>query len=87
MHRYWFEFEQSPSFPLPIGLSLGCGVTAKNLDDAENILREHIFFGKPFPKVLNFIEDVDLNALDQGHIIPNMGNHFLRGIWFPLGYS
>ena len=29
----------------------------------------------------------DVAELDQGHVIPNMGNMLKRGIWFPLGYD
>jgi hypothetical protein len=25
--------------------------------------------------------------LDQKHVVPNMGNIFIRGVWFPLGYE
>jgi hypothetical protein len=29
----------------------------------------------------------DMRSIDQNHVAPNMGNHFERGIWFPMGYS
>jgi hypothetical protein len=28
----------------------------------------------------------DMRQLDQNHVVPNMGNWFERGVWFPLGY-
>lgn len=38
------------------------------------------------PEVIECIEDVNVNDLDQSHVLPNMGNIVERGIWFPLGY-
>jgi hypothetical protein len=28
-----------------------------------------------------------MRSIDQKHVIPHMGNHFERGIWFPTGFS
>jgi len=29
----------------------------------------------------------DASELDQGHVVPNMGNWLRRGVWYPLGYE
>jgi hypothetical protein len=84
LHRYWFTFE-----PLgrPTRLNLGCGVTAYSREDAETLLREHVFKKEEMPRVSSVVEDVDVRTLDQNHVVPNMGVVSLRGIWFPLGYE
>ncbi len=28
-----------------------------------------------------------MTELGQGHVVPNMGNWFKRGVWFPLGFD
>ena len=72
MHPYWIN---TPG-------SLGVGITAYSKADA---LHQFVLaFGKeaqhgaPTPIT-------DLADLDQDHVIPNMGNHLKRGVWFPLG--
>jgi hypothetical protein len=32
-------------------------------------------------------EDVDIRALDQKHVQPNMETPTWRGVWFPEGFS
>jgi hypothetical protein len=32
-------------------------------------------------------QDVDVQSLDQGHVIPNMHPPNWRGIWYPKGYG
>jgi hypothetical protein len=80
----WFNFEK---FGRPIPLTLGCGVTAYDHDDALNILRERVFAGKELPAIVGCIEDMDISALDQKHVAPNMGLVTIRGVWFPQGYD
>lgn len=69
---------------IPISGRLGVGVTAYSEADALSLFEVAFGSGKqhgvPTPVV-------DLADLDQGHVIPNMGNHLKRGIWFPLGYE
>jgi hypothetical protein len=92
MHRYWFSFDKTPGtawadvLRLVGGVLLGCGVTAHDRADAEALLRK-VFDPDPVPPVTEVCEDVELTALDQGHVVPNMGNPAERGIWFPLGYD
>jgi hypothetical protein len=42
-------------------------------------------FGPLAVKSIAIVDDVA--TLDQGHVRPNMGSIFARGIWFPLGYE
>jgi hypothetical protein len=35
------------------------------------------------PSPLAVIEDVDVRELDQGHVVPNMGDPTVRGVWYP----
>jgi hypothetical protein len=75
--RFWFEFDNIHSY----------GVTAWNYDDAINILKEKVFSNTPFPVIKHVIENVDVSALDKGHVLPNMAIPTIRSIWFPLGYN
>ena len=85
MKRYWFEFdlETFDLSPYPFVLGLGCGITAYGFDDAISILEKKVFTSTPIPDIKKFIEDVNINDLDQGHVIPNMRSPRERGIWFP----
>jgi hypothetical protein len=86
MNRYWIEFDAAKQ-SLPIGSQRGCGVTAHNIADAKVLLSEKMFNQAPIPDFKRCIENVDISTLDQNHVVPNMGNIFERGIWFPQGYS
>jgi hypothetical protein len=87
LRRFWFEFEFEKSTDLPSGLALGCGVTARNFDEAMQLIGEQVFPGRSLPKLARRIDDVDVRALDQNHVIPNMRPPDMKGIWFPLGYG
>ena len=84
LHRFWFKFSSIQPYN---SLRLGCGVTAYNYDDAVSILRETVFDEREFPEIETFIADVDISALDQKHVIPNMEPPVWRGVWFPKGYA
>ena len=81
LHRFWFRFEPSAD-DLFVGRALGCGVTAVDRRDAEDLLRTKVFHGE-LPQIVEVIEDADVRDLDQGHVIPNMGDPSIRGVWFP----
>jgi len=81
LHRYWFEFG-GPREALPPGGWLGCGVTAVDRADAEQLLAEGPFRGAPIPPIDRVIENVDVSELDAGHVLPNMGDVTQRGVWF-----
>jgi hypothetical protein len=84
LHRFWFRFEGDAS-DLPPGSALGCGVTAVDRRDAEEVVRAEVFDGAALPAVREVIADVDVRELDQGHVVPNMGDPSVRGVWFPRG--
>jgi hypothetical protein len=86
MTRYWFEFK-SNSRELPFGIMHGCGVTAYDYNDALSILEQKVFKGQQIPEFKVKKENIDVRTLDQGHVIPNMKDPTLRGIWFPIGYE
>jgi len=76
LKRYWFEFETPALFPR-------VGVTAFSYDDALSLVKEKIFPSEALPTIKKYIENVDIQTLDQNHVIPNMGVCTIRGIWFP----
>ncbi len=86
MIRYWVRFRKSDSSKLPIGLNMGCGVTAIDKKQAFDIIQEKIFKGRSIPEIEEIISDVEVSGLDSNHILPNIGNVFARGIWYPMGY-
>lgn len=84
--RYWFQFSKSDSEFLPIGVSSGCGLSAYNYEDAIELIKERVFSGANLPTIDDVVEEIDISTLDEAHVIPNMGDVTVRGIWFPLGY-
>jgi hypothetical protein len=85
--RFWIEFNIDSVFLFPPGIGTGCGVTAFDLEDAIKLMNEKIFILTPVPEIIKAIEDININELDQGHVIPNMLSPHSRGIWFPRGYQ
>jgi hypothetical protein len=72
--RYWFKTKDGPGF----------GITAFSEEDAKVLLTDiATTIGKDY-EVLRIITDVDVHALDQNQVIPNMGSPSLRGVWYPL---
>ena len=88
LHRYWIEFASAPprgaeGYILPSRLARFCGVTAYTLDDALYLIREQLTLGRDLPPIREMIEDIEIATLDSGHIRPNMGEPFWRGVWWP----
>jgi hypothetical protein len=83
LRRFWFTFDP---FAELTPLRLGCGVTAFTYDDALSLLKAEIFGVAANPPIATCIEDIDVSTLDAGHVIPNMGDVTVRGIWFPLAW-
>jgi hypothetical protein len=81
MHPYWITFEQTAR---PTFFNLGVGITANSEDDARQILAATI---QDAPGIVSVTRINDIRDLDQGHVAPNMGSWFRRGIWFPMGYE
>lgn len=78
MQVYWVMFEPVAS---PSWTNLGAGVTSRSEDDARAMIAAA--FTDVTVKALTPVHTVA--DLDQGHVVPNMGNIFARGIWFPIG--
>jgi hypothetical protein len=79
LRRYWIEFAPSDA---PLETKLGCGVTGFDRDDALRLLAEALGVEPPAPT--RVVEDVDVSALDPGHVLPNMYPPSERGVWFPM---
>jgi hypothetical protein len=62
---------------------MGCGVTAVDRQDAERLLLEQLFPDASLPPVGSVLEDVDVSSLDADHVLPNVGDPTLPGVWFP----
>lgn len=76
LHRYWIVLERPASL-----LGRSFGITARSASDALVILSEHL--GRLDYEVAEMRQDVMPAELDQKHVVPNMGNPFRRGIWWP----
>lgn len=72
LKRYWFESKRG----------YGVGVTAYSLDDAKEMIAQEPWIGEV--DLHTVVENVDVQTLDQNHVIQNMGPPNLRGIWYPM---
>ena len=76
MERFWARTrplaQASP-------LNLGIGVTARSEADALALIAEH--FSEVQVERIEILDD--LATLDERHVRPNMGDHMVRGVWFP----
>jgi hypothetical protein len=62
------------------------GVTARSLDEAVAIIRA-LDYGRYLPDGLTGVrvtEGVTVAALDQPHVVANMGPIAVRGMWYPF---
>lgn len=83
LHRYWIRWDEEASRDARTGSGLGCGVTAFDVDDAKRLVELVALQGDPLPAIAEILEDVDVRTLDAGHVLPNMGDPSVRGVWFP----
>jgi hypothetical protein len=86
LNRFWFEFEITNYSDYAPGLTIGCGVTAYNYDDALQILVNEFFVSNKMPEITRCVKNVDITELDQNHVVPNMKAPNVRGVWFPISY-
>lgn len=84
LHRFWIEWNHAAMPDSRVGARLGCGVTALDLEDAKTLIAAVALDGEPLPPIARVIENVDVRTLDRGHVLPNMGDPSVRGLWFPL---
>lgn len=82
LHRYWFRWDGDLRELTP-GAALGYGVTAVDRRDAERLLSAALLGGESLPTGAVVAEDVDVRDLDEGHVLPNMGDPSVRGVWYP----
>jgi hypothetical protein len=92
---YWIKFETTAAFrferdggvvvkrAVPSPFNLGIGVTAR--DEADAIYLAQVVVGKR--EVESISPVIDPSTLDQGHVRPNMGDIFVRGVWWPRGFE
>ena len=73
LKKYWFESEST----------LGIGVTAYDINDAKELILAEEYVMSLKPNLDSYIENIDIQKLDENHVIPNMGVVANRGIWFP----
>jgi hypothetical protein len=77
LYVYWVALRE----PMPGWAKVG--VTAQSEADAHELILAQIG-----PCEIETIEPIaDMNTLDAGHVLPNIGNHLRRGIWYPLGFA
>jgi hypothetical protein len=81
MLAYWIRISPKDD---PTPLHLGVGITAHSEEDARALFVAA--FGSAV-QIQNIEPIENMQRLDQKHVVPNMGNVFTRGIWFPLGYD
>jgi hypothetical protein len=87
LRRYWFRFDNAAPNQAASLSPLGYGVTAWTQEDALALLGAALFGGGSPAVIAEIITDVDVSALDSGHILPNIEPPHWRGIWFPRGFA
>jgi len=50
------------------------------------MLKRFWFKFSQIPTIQEVKENVEIAALDQGHVVPNMEPWIFRRVWFPKGY-
>jgi hypothetical protein len=79
--KFWIRFERIPK---PTFLNWGCGVTAYDQEDAVELLEQGFqSMRMEMPKIAQILEGVEVEDLEQNHVVPNIGDMNVRGVWFP----
>lgn len=79
MHPYWIVLGDA----MRPERRHGAGITAWSEADAIELCKAAM----PTYPVLSIKIISDMQELDQNHVVPNMGNWFVRGVWYPRGYQ
>ena len=79
LRPYWVQLARRPE---PTPLNIGIGVTAASEEESRAMVLQAV----EDADIVSVSPVLDATELDQGHVVPNMGNLLVRGIWFPLGY-
>jgi hypothetical protein len=99
LRRYWFEFDvPEAKWPEGSGVTLdhppgatlsqmylraGCGVTGYDQADCEQVIQHDLLSDEPLPPIVKVVPDVNVQDLDPGHVLPNIGVVVWRGVWWP----
>jgi len=78
LRRFWF--------PLPG--HFGIGVTAHDESGARALAeRARAECWPASPALGEVVADVDIQTLDQNHVVPNMEAPVWEGVWYPRGFQ
>jgi hypothetical protein len=83
LKKYWFEFEFAPDEEMVLQLAFGCGVTAESPQAAVELVMARVFPDRPLPRLRRVLEGVQVDSLDPEYVLPFVGDHKRKGIWFP----
>ena len=77
LNKYWLEIVGIDHLP-------NLGITAYTEEDVSKLIKEKIKNSIDI-KSIKIIKSLD--ELDQNHVIPNMEEFVIRGIWYPKGFK
>jgi hypothetical protein len=78
LRRFWF----------PVPGYLGVGVTAPTEAEARALAeRTRATCWPDAPALEAAVADVDIQTLDQKHVVPNMEAPVWAGVWYPRGFQ
>lgn len=83
LKKYWFEFEFAPEEEMVLQLAFGCGVTAESPQAAVELVMARVFPDRPLPRLRRVLEGVKVDSLDPEYVLPFVGDHRRKGVWFP----
>ena len=73
LRRFWF----------PLTRHFGIGVTAVSEGEARALAEAARLRYMPEAEFTGVVPDVELDALDANHVLPNAGPVVVRGVWYP----
>jgi hypothetical protein len=84
MKLFWIDTSNLISSNEHAALRFGIGVTASNFNDAVEVLRSYLSsYSLSTTDTPNMRELSSLEELPHAMIKANVGNHLIRGVWFP----
>ena len=86
LKRYWFVLYPNWRYG-----PLNVGATATSAEEAKELILKNfrkINYNEPLQVLetnenIEVIENIDIQLLDQEHVLPNMGPVIFKGVWFP----
>ncbi len=88
LRSYWISWKRDQDRPHGIYIGkaqgLGFGITAFSHEDAVKLLEEN-GYSSEVERMDEMIwrEVLDLEQIDQNHVLPNAGPMYFRGVWYP----